>query len=541
MRLMQLCDDAIEHVQELERALVLQARAAGDQPVAAYTHLQPAQPILLAHWWLAHVAAFERDEERFQAARAAADRMPLGAGAIAGSPLRYDREALATRLGFSRVADNSLDAVGDRDFALEYLNAASVLAIHLSRLAEDLVLWCSPAFAWFRAPDGFATGSSLLPNKRNPDVFELTRGKSARLIANAERLTVLLKGLPSGYQKDLQEDKESVFDTADTIDRLLSALAPAIAALEADVSKLQSSLSGDLLAIELADALVADGVPFRTAHQSVGALWAAAERAGVEPKDLPLAQRTAIDPRFTDERLSALNVTAALERRGHAPGGGPASVAQQLAAAEERLGGSAGRHDVQTVGDGEAKTTDVVVRRARLEDVPGIAGVMAEYVTRGVLLPRPISELYQCVREFHVAVRGDEIVGCAALRVLWSDLGEVRSLAIRPDHHGLGLGASLVQAVIDDARAVQLPRVIALTREVGFFERAGFRIVSRDTLPRKVWTDCVRCPRRHACDEVAVTFDIVPGASEAAAQRHSWALPIPQVRHIESAGQPVVS
>src|SRR5205823_181448 len=159
----------------------------------------------------------------------------------------------------------------------------------------------------------------------------------------------------------------------------------------------------------------------------------------------------------------------------------------------------------------------LMIRRARLEDVAGIAGVMADYVVRGVLLPRPVSELYQCVREFHVAIAGGEVVACAALRVLWNDLGEVRSLAVRPGFHRRGLGARLVAAVLEDARAVALPRVIALTREVPFFERCGFAATSRDDLPRKVWTDCVRCPRRHACDEVAVVIDLVPGASAAAA------------------------
>ena len=185
---------------------------------------------------------------------------------------------------------------------------------------------------------------------------------------------------------------------------------------------------------------------------------------------------------------------------------------------------------------------EIVVRRAGLLDVPGIAGVMADYVVQGVLLPRPVSELYQCVREFHVAVRGDRVVACAALRVLWSDLGEVRSLAVAPDHHGQGLGGTLVNAVIDDARACGLPRVIALTREVGFFERCGFAVVSRDTLPRKVWTDCVRCPRRHACDEVAVVLDLVPGASEAAASAgRSWSLPIPQPCETETNLFPIIS
>ena len=564
LRVMRLADEAVAGLHAIERALVLQARAAGTIAVAAYTHLQPAQPVLLAHWWLAHLAAFERDEARFESAREAADQMPLGAGAVAGTPLDYDRLTLASRLGFSRVADNSLDAVGDRDFALEYLNAAAVLAVHLSRLAEDLVLWCSPAFGWFRAPDGFSTGSSLLPQKRNPDLFELTRGKSARLITNASRLAVTLKGLPSAYQKDLQEDKEALFDSADTLALLFAALPPAIEALKPEPARMAATLTPDLLAVELADALVEAGVPFRDAHAAVGRLWAAAEAAGAVPADLPEPDRLALSPHFTAERLGALSVENALRRRDHSPGAGPASVAAQLARAEERLGLGAGNGKAKTAttktapakiapaksGAGAAGSQaaapepgaiesfdgGIVLRRASLDDVPGIARIMADFVAQGILLPRPVSELYQCVREFHVAERAGEVVACAALRLLWDDLGEVRSLAVRPDHHGSGLGARLVQRVLDDARTLDLPRVIALTREVGFFERCGFGIVSRDTLPRKVWTDCVRCPRRHACDEVAVVLDLKPGATAAAAAAAaSWVLPIPPPLQIEPA------
>jgi len=546
MHAMRLCDEAVEFVRELERALVAQARRAGDLACAAYTHLQPAQPVLLAHFWLAHVAALERDEERFAAAREAADRLPLGAGAVAGTPLRYDRYALAMRLGFSRLAANSLDAVGDRDFALEYLNAAAMLGVHLSRLAEDLVLACSPGFGWFRAPDGFSTGSSLLPQKRNPDLFELARGKCARFLANAQQLATLLKGLPSAYQKDLQEDKEAVFDTADELERLLEALPPAIAALEPDAARLSQALTPDLLAVELADALVEQGIPFRDAHRAVGQLWSAAEAAGVPPAELPLSQRTALHPSFTDARLAALTVEAALARRSHAPGAGPASVAEQLAAAESRLGlgpGEAlvvpeapaprartprGPAPMPASPDGERGEDGAVIRRARIEDVPAIAAVMARYVESNVLLPRPVSELYQCIREFHVAEQDGEVVACAALRLLWRDLGEVRSLAVRPDAHGRGLGQRLVDAVVADARALGLPRVVALTREVEFFERCGFRIEQREALPRKVWTDCVKCPRRHACDEIAVALDLVPGASEEAARaRRAYTLPLP--------------
>ncbi len=536
MHVMRLAEEAIEGVRELERALVYQAQLAGNLAGAAYTHLQPAQPVLFAHWWLAHVAAFERDEERFAAAREAADRMPLGSGAIAGTPLVHDRYALATRLGFSRLAANSIDATSDRDFALEYLQAAAVLGLHLSRLAEDLVLGCSTAFGWFRAPDGFSTGSSLLPQKRNPDVFELTRGKSARLLANAQHLAVLLKGLPSGYQKDLQEDKEAVFDTGDTLSTLLAALAPAIEALEPERDRIAATLTPDLLAVELADALVAHGVPFRDAHRVVGQLWALAEAKGVVPAALPEPERLALHARFTDAQLAALTVEASLARRSHAPGAGAKSVAQQLSHAEARLGMGPG-DSIESIEPSDAPATPVtasattregtlkvleggiVVRRAKLSDIPGIAGVMASYVADGILLPRPVSELFQCVREFFVAEHDGEIVASAALRVLWRDMGEVRSLAVRQDHHGRGLGAALVDAVVGDARAIGVPRVIALTREVAFFERCGFTVEKREALPRKVWTDCVRCPKRHACDEVAVILDLEPNVPESTMQR----------------------
>jgi argininosuccinate lyase / amino-acid N-acetyltransferase len=600
MRVMRQCAQTIEGVRELERALVRQARAAGAIAVAAYTHLQPAQPVLLGHWWMAHVEALSRDEERFQSAAEAADRMPLGSGAIAGTPLVYDRGALATRLGFSRVVANSLDAVGDRDFALEYLQAAAQLGVHLSRLAEDLVLWCSPAFGWFGAPAGFSTGSSLLPQKRNPDLFELMRAKCGRLIGNAERLAVLLKGLPSGYQKDLQEDKEGVFDTADTLGALLDALPAAITALKPNVERMKATLTDDLLAVEYADALVEKGVPFRDAHAAVGKLWAAAEQQAKKPSELAESDRLAISEHLTSDLLGSATVETALMRRNHAPGAGPASVARQIARAEGRLGigpglgldeddapfaRSAGRapneNDASSSrsagpapdendapfghsGAGRAMRNEslsqafgtdfaseplapgLAIRRARPDDVPGIAGVIADYVLQGVLLPRPVSELYQCVREFHIVTRegerGSEVVACAALRLLWGDLGEVRSLAVRPDHHGLGLGGALVRRVLEDARELKLPRVIALTREVEFFERCGFTVQQRENLPRKVWTDCVRCPRRHACDEVAVVCDLVPGATEAAMRAgKTWTLPIPPPAAMPSAELPIVS
>jgi len=560
LRVMVLCDEAVAGLAELGRALLHQAVTAGDINAAAQTHLQPAQPVRLAHLWLAHADAFERDEERFRAARESADRMPLGAGAVAGTPLVYDRGALARRLGFTRTADNSVDAIGDRDFALDYLAAASTLGVHLSRLAEDLVLWCSPGWGWYAPPDGFSTGSSLLPQKRNPDLFELARGKAGRLIGNAARLAIVLKGLPSSYQKDLQEDKETLYDTAATLAALLGVLPAAIEALAPRRARIEAGLGDDLLAVELADDLVTRGVPFREAHAAVGRLWALAEQLGVRPGAVPAAERLALSRFFTDDALSALDHEAALARRNHAPGGGPGSVASQVARHAARLGVtavSAGNGspaasalaDAPSPGSASAPSApsepalpergaDVVIRRARPGDVPAISKLMSGHIADGTLLPRPLGELYQSVREFHVADRNGEVLGCGALRVLWDDLGEVRSLAIRPDAQGLGLGRKLVDRIVDDAKPIGLERVIALTREVGFFERCGFTVVTRESLPRKVWTDCIHCPRRHACDETAVVLDLVPGATDRAdARPQNWEMPLPPARRRESADQ----
>ena len=238
----------------------------------------------------------------------------------------------------------------------------------------------------------------------------------------------------------------------------------------------------------------------------------------------------------------AAQLARAEERLGLGAGNGKAKTATtktapaKIAPAKSGAGAAGSQAAAPEPGAIESFDGGIVLRRASLDDVPGIARIMADFVAQGVLLPRPVSELYQCIREFHVAERAGEVVACAALRLLWDDLGEVRSLAVRPDHHGSGLGARLVQRVLDDARTLDLPRVIALTREVGFFERCGFGIVSRDTLPRKVWTDCVRCPRRHACDEVAVVLDLKPGATAAAAAAAaSWVLPIPPPLQIEPA------
>jgi argininosuccinate lyase len=274
--------ERVRALQELERALLVQARNARDLAVAAYTRTRPAQPVLLAHWWLAHIEASERDEERFSAVRGSADRPPLGAGTIAGTPLDYTCVALATASA-SAGSPRTVSTRSATRFRAQEPAGGNDSAFISSRLGEDLVLWCSPGFGWFGAPTASRPLESRCRRSATPTCSNWRAARGARLIANASQLATLLKGLPSAYQKDLQEDKESVFDSADTLALLLDALPPAIEALEPREDRMRASLTPDLLAVELADALVAEGVPFRDAHAAVGRLWAAAETRGVTP------------------------------------------------------------------------------------------------------------------------------------------------------------------------------------------------------------------------------------------------------------------
>jgi amino-acid N-acetyltransferase len=243
----------------------------------------------------------------------------------------------------------------------------------------------------------------------------------------------------------------------------------------------------------------------------------------------------AILPEFTTTRLNNLSVEAALARRNHEPGTGPVAVARQLQRAEARLGLGPGLSLVETPNNPEMPQTSAAeprLRPARLPDVPRIAALMASFVQEGTLLARPMAELFQCLREFHVVEEHGEVVACAALRILWGDLGEVRSLVVAPGYQGRGLGVRLVERIVEDARQLGLPRVIALTRTPAFFERAGFRQVERETLPRKIWTDCIHCPRRHACDETAMVRDLEVGATVHVNGRElDSLLPLPPRRH----------
>jgi argininosuccinate lyase len=301
--------------------------------------MQHAQPLLLSHWLLAHAEAFDRDACRFLAAAQNADVCPLGSGALAGCAFPLDREALARDLGFSRITANSLDAVSDRDFALEFLFALSTLAMHHSRLAEDFVLFATPEFSFIALPDEFSTGSSLMPQKKNPDAWELIRGKTGRVYGALVAVLTTCKGLPSSYQRDLQEDKEPLFSAHDQTLAMTRIAAATLAATRFQEKALRESAADPaLVATEIADYLVNHGVPFRDAHEIVGKVLRAAEEAGVTVNEMTLERLRTFSPAFGPDLAAMLTVDSALARRSVKGGTAPAAVRAALDEFKVRLG-----------------------------------------------------------------------------------------------------------------------------------------------------------------------------------------------------------
>ena len=300
--------------------------------IPGYTHLQRAQPVLLAHHLLAYVEMLERDYERLADCAKRVDVLPLGSGAIAGSTLPLDREFVCKLLGFARVSENSMDAVSDRDFIVEYNAACALLAVHLSRLAEDLILWSTTEFHFIRIGDGYTTGSSLMPQKKNPDIAELARGKTGRVIGNLVALLTLLKGLPMTYNRDLQEDKERLFDTAETVQGTLLVFAEMLGHIEVNADACQRAAADPLLlTTDLADWLVRKGVPFRDAHHLVGAGVALAEQRKVPITKLTLREWKKISPVFDKSALEIFSVEKGLAARTTHGSPNPKLVKQQLA------------------------------------------------------------------------------------------------------------------------------------------------------------------------------------------------------------------
>ncbi len=328
-----------EHLLGVQRAIVDKAEAHLNVITPGYTHMQPAQPILFSHWLMSFFWMLQRDLERLDDLTKRVAVMPLGGAALAGNTFGIDREALAVELGFDRISENSLDSIPDRDFVAEMLFWAALLQTHLSRLAEDLILYATAEFGFVELDDAYSTGSSIMPQKKNPDSLELVRGKTGRLVGNLVTLLTTLKGLPSSYDKDLQEDKEPLFDTLDTLELELPIVAGVIDTLRLNAEGMASALRDDLLATELADYLVRQGVPFRQGHHIVGQAVRLALAKGCGLRDLSVADYQTISSYFGDDVHDVLDFRRAIEQRSVPGGTATAAVKVQIEQAKVLWGG----------------------------------------------------------------------------------------------------------------------------------------------------------------------------------------------------------
>jgi argininosuccinate lyase len=327
--MLQAIPTSLAALKDLQFALVEQAEAAGETIMPGYTHLQRAQPILLAHWWLSHYWSLQRDVERLHDLTKRVSVLPLGSGALAGVPFDIDRITLAHSLGFANVSQNSLDGVSDRDFAAEYLFCATMIGIHLSKLAEQIVLFTSAEFGFFELSDSYSTGSSLMPQKKNPDVFELTRGKAGTLLGLLTGLLATLKGLPSTYDKDLQEDKAPVFQATDTLLAILPVLAGALRTITVRPEPMRNAIDATMMATDLADYLVNKGVPFREAHTMAGKAVRAAGEGNILLEKMSLEAYQAIGP-FGADVYQVFDPTKSIEKRNAIGGTSLQSVKNQI-------------------------------------------------------------------------------------------------------------------------------------------------------------------------------------------------------------------
>jgi argininosuccinate lyase len=324
---------------KLIHVLIDRAEEHAETVMPGFTHLQAAQPITFGHHMLAYVEMLGRDRGRFADCRTRLNESPLGSAALAGTSFPIDRERTAATLGFDRPCANSLDGVSDRDFALEFLSAASICGVHLSRLAEELVIWTSAQFAFARLPDEYSTGSSIMPQKRNPDAAELARAKAGRIIGALNSLLIVMKGLPLAYSKDMQDDKEPVFEAADTLELVLAAMTGMMEKLTPNVARLRAAAGvGFTTATDLADWLVRElGTPFRHAHEVAGSLVKMAEKKGVGLEDLTLDEMRTIEPRLTEDAVKVLSVDWSVRSRTSQGGTAPDNVRAACARARDRF------------------------------------------------------------------------------------------------------------------------------------------------------------------------------------------------------------
>ncbi|MBL4741662.1 MAG: argininosuccinate lyase [Idiomarina sp.] len=482
--------DLTQNLSDLQQQLALLAEREIDAVIPGYTHLQRAQPVLFSHWALAYVEMLKRDKERLTDALKRLNQSPLGCGALAGTAYAIDRRQLAHQLGFDQPCLNSLDAVSDRDYVIELLSTASLSMLHLSRLAEDLIFYNSGEAGFIELADDVTSGSSLMPQKKNPDALELVRGKTGRVTGALMAMTMTLKSLPLAYNKDLQEDKEGLFDAFKHWRAALQITSQCLSGLKVNHQRCrEAAQQGYANATELADYLVAKGVPFRQAHHQVGELvqLAISQRQPLEA--LALSQMQRVNANISEDVYEWLSLESLLSKR-------------------QALGGTS-RQQVTSALKKVRQQQQISVRDANLSDIDAIVGLVGHWAMAGENLPRAKDDIIHSINEFAVTEIDGQVMGCASLYIYTTGLAEIRSLGVNPKSSVKGQGRLLVEKLLDKARQLHLKRVIVLTRVPDFFEQQNFSHCSKDTLPEKVMKDCELCPKKANCDELAMEFRLI--------------------------------
>ncbi len=486
--------ELIVHLNALEAKLIELARIHQSVVLPGYTHLQRAQPVTFSHWCLAYLEMLERDHSRLEDCIDRMDTCPLGSGALAGTGYPMDRTALAHSLGFKRATRNSLDSVSDRDHVVELMSCATLSMVHLSRMAEDLIFYNSGESGFIEMSDQVTSGSSLMPQKKNPDAMELIRGKSGRVFGSLAGMLMTLKALPLAYNKDMQEDKEGLFDALDTWGDCLEMGAMALTNLKVNEERTKEAAQGGYSnATELADYLVAKGIPFREAHHIVGVAVVAAIEKGVPLEELTVAEFKQFSSVIEDDVYPTLTLEATLAARTALGGVAPHQVEFALTEAEQRLS--------------KRGKSGIVIRTANVEDIDRIQTMVNYWAEKGENLPRDKSDLAKSIDEFVVTELDGIVTGCGSVHIYDTGLAEIRSIGIEPGYEGRGQGSAIVELLVNRSEKLAIKRLFALTRMPDFFMKLGFSPESKATMPEKVLKDCAMFVSEHANSEKALELN----------------------------------
>lgn len=505
----------------LQQAMMNLAEREKDTVLPGYTHLQRAQPITFGHWCLAYVEMFNRDIGRLKDALYRLDVSPLGSGALAGTAYPIDRNNLAQNLGFRTATLNSLDAVSDRDHVIELLASASISMMHLSRFAEDLIFYNSGEAGFVEMSDLVSSGSSLMPQKKNPDACELIRGKAGRVFGSLTGMLTTMKALALAYNKDMQEDKEGLFDALDTWQECMEMAVLVADGLKVNRSRtLAAAQQGYSNATELADYLVSKDIPFREAHHIVGEVVLAAIDKGLPLEDLTLTQLQEYSDKIGQDVYQHLSIESTLDKREALGGTSRGQVEQALASIQsgeseilnENVVGAPGKQQTQVALKqvkqrlNAQKAAAMSVRRAKMSDVDSIYALTDFWAEKGEILPRTRDNIIHDIQNFVVAEIDGKVVGSASLYIYQTSLAEIRSIVIEESAHKQGQGEALVQYLLEFAHQMELQQIIVLTYIPQYFVKLGFNVIEKSSLAENIIEDSEPTPHKDPADEVAMEY-----------------------------------